>query len=47
MISAITILCVSAIVLTLVLVLRLIYSFHHDEGIVEIDMHEKRKRGLL
>jgi hypothetical protein len=45
MISAITILCVSSIVLTLVLVLRLIYSFHREEGIVEIDMHEKRKRG--
>ena len=47
MISAVTILCVSAIVLTLVLVLRLIFSFHQEEKVVEIEMHEKRERGPL
>lgn len=43
MISAVSILCVSAIVLTLVLVLKLIFSFHDEDGVVEIDIHEHRK----
>ena len=47
MISAVSILCVSAIVLTLVLVLKLIFSFHEEDGVVEIKMHEKRERGPL
>jgi hypothetical protein len=47
MISAVSILCVSAIVLTLVLVLKLILSFHEEDGVVEIEMHEKRERGSL
>ena len=45
MISAVTILCVSAIVLTLVLVLRLIFSFHEEEGVVEIEIREQGKGG--
>ena len=47
MISTVSILCVSAIVLTLVLVLKLIFSFHEEDGVVEIEMHEKRERGPL
>jgi hypothetical protein len=43
MISAVTILCVSAIVLTLVLVLKLIFSFHEEDGVVEIDIRDKGK----
>jgi hypothetical protein len=47
MISAVSILCVSAILLTLVLILKLILSFHEGDGTVEIEMHEKRERGPL
>jgi hypothetical protein len=47
MISAVSILCVSAIVLTLVLVLKLIFFFYEEDGVVEIEMHEKRERGSL
>jgi len=47
MISAISIFFVIGIVLTLVLILRLIHSFHQDEGIVEIDTLDKGKRGSL
>ena len=47
MISAISIFFVIAIVLTLVLILRLILSFHQDDGIIELDIGEKRKRGPL
>ena len=47
MISAVSILCVSAIVLTLILVLKLILSFHEEEGVVEIDIREQGKRGPL
>ena len=47
MISAVTILCVSAIVLTLVLVLKVIFSFHEEDGVVEIDMREQGKKGPL
>ena len=47
MISAVSILCVSAIVLTLVLVLKLIFSFHEEDGTVEIDIREQGKRGPL
>ena len=43
MIPAVSILCVSAIVLTLVLVLKLIFSFHEEDGVVEIDIREKGK----
>jgi hypothetical protein len=43
MISAVTILCVSAIVLTLVLVLKVIFSFHEEDGVVEIDIRDKGK----
>ncbi len=43
MISAVSILCVSAIVLTLVLVLKLIFSFHEEDGVVEIDIRDKGK----
>lgn len=47
MISAISILCVTAIVLTLVLILKIILSFHEEDGVVEIEVREKRKRGSL
>ncbi len=47
MISAVSILCVMAIVLTLVLILILIFSFHEGDGVVEIDIHDKRKGGQL
>jgi hypothetical protein len=47
MVSAVSILLVIAIVLTLVLILRLIHSFHQDEGMVEIDIRDKGKRGSL
>ena len=47
MISAVSILCVSAIVLTLVLVLKLIFSVHDEDGVVEIDIREQGKRGPL
>ena len=47
MISAVTILCVSAIVLTLVWVLKVIFSFHEEDGVVEIDMREHGKGGPL
>jgi uncharacterized membrane protein len=47
MVSAVNIFLVSAIVLTLVLILRLIHLFHQDDGIVEIDIREKGKRGPL
>lgn len=45
MISAVSILCVSAIVLTLVMVLKLIFSFHEEDGVVEIDIREQGKEG--
>ncbi len=47
MISTVSILCVSAIVLTLVLVLKLIFSFHEEDGVVEIDMRDQGKRGPM
>ena len=47
MISAVSILCVIAIVLTLVLILKLIFSFHEEDGVVEIDMREHGKGGQL
>ena len=47
MVSAVSILLVIAIVLTLVLILRLIHSFHQDDGIVEIDIRDKGKRGPI
>jgi hypothetical protein len=47
MISAVSILCVVAIVLTLVLILKLIFSFHEGDGVVEIEIYEKRERGPL
>jgi len=47
MVSAVSIFLVIAIVLTLVLILRLIHSFHQDDGIVEIDIRDKGKRGPL
>lgn len=47
MISAVSILCVTAIVLTLVLILKLIFSFHEEDGVVEIDVRDKRKGGPL
>jgi len=47
MVSFVSVFFVAAIVLTLVLILRLIYSFHQDEGIVELDMRDKRERGSL
>ncbi|MCG6943849.1 MAG: hypothetical protein LJE87_00735 [Deltaproteobacteria bacterium] len=43
MISAVSILCVGAIVLTLLLILKLILSFHEGDGTVEIDIRDKRK----
>ena len=45
MISAISILCVTAIVLTLVLILKIILSFHEEDGVVEIDIRDQGKRG--
>ncbi len=47
MISAISILCVFAIVLTLVLILKLILSFHKEDGVAEIEIRDKGERGLL
>jgi hypothetical protein len=47
MISAISIFFVIAIVLTLVSILRLIHSFHQDDGVVEIDIRDKEKKGSL
>ena len=47
MISAVSILCVSAIVLTLVLVLKLIFSFHEEDGVVEIDISDQGRGGPL
>jgi|Cruoilmetagenom7_1024161.scaffolds.fasta_scaffold417412_1 hypothetical protein len=47
MISAVSILCVVAIVLTLVLILKLIFSFHEGDGVVEIDIRGKKKGGQL
>jgi len=47
MISAVSILCVSAIALTLVLILKLIFSFHEGDGVVEIDIRDKKKGGQL
>ena len=47
MVSAVGIFLVIAIVLTMVLILRLIHSFHQEDGIVEIDIRDKGKRGPL
>jgi hypothetical protein len=47
MVSAVSIFLVIAIVLTLVLILRLIHSFNQDEGMVEIDIRDKGKRGPI
>ena len=47
MISAVSIFLVIAIVLSLVLILRLIYSFHQDDGTVEIEISDKGKRDPL
>lgn len=47
MISTVSILCVSAIVLTLVLILRLIFSFHEEDGVVKIYIRDKKKGGQL
>ena len=47
MISTVSILCVSAIVLTLVLILRLIFSFHEEDGVVKIHIRDKKKGGQL
>ena len=42
-ISILSILCVTAIVLTLVLILKLILSSHGEDGMVEIDIRERGK----
>jgi hypothetical protein len=47
MISAVSILCVIAIVLTLVLILKLIVSFHEKDGVVGIDIRDTGKGGPL
>ena len=47
MISAVSIFLVIAIALTLVLILRIIYSFHQDDEVVEVDIRERGKRGPL
>jgi len=47
MISTVSILYVSAIVLTLVLILRLIFSFHEGDGVVERNIRDKKKGGQL
>jgi len=47
MISTVSILCVIAIVLTLVLILKLILSFHDEDGVAEIDIRDKGKGGPL
>ena len=47
MISAVSILLIIAIVFTLVLILRLILTFHQDEGMIEIEIRDKRKRWPL
>jgi hypothetical protein len=45
MISAISIFFVIAIVMTLVSILRLIHSFHQDDGVVEIEIRDRGKGG--
>jgi hypothetical protein len=47
MISAVSILCVVAIVLTLVLILKLIFSFHEGDGVVELEIRDQGKGGQL
>ena len=47
MISAVSILFVVAIVLTLVLILKLILLFHEGDGVVEIDIRDQGKGGQL
>ncbi len=47
MIAAVSILCVTSIVLTLVLILKLIFSFHEEDGVVEIDIRDQGKGGPL
>jgi hypothetical protein len=47
MISAVSIFLIIAIFFTLVLILKLIISFHQDEGLVEINIPDKAKRGPL
>jgi hypothetical protein len=47
MISIITILCVTGIILTLVSILEITFSFHEEDVVVEIDIREKRKKGSL
>ena len=44
MISTVSILCVTAIVLTLVSILKVILSFHEEDGVVAIDVREKEKK---
>lgn len=47
MISVISILCVFAIVLTLVLILKLILSFQEEDGVAEIEIRDKGEKGPL
>ena len=47
MISIITILCVTGIILTLVSILEITFSFYEEDVVVEIDIREKRKKGSL
>jgi hypothetical protein len=45
MISTIGILCVTAIVLSLVMILKLILTFHEKDGMVELDIRKSGKSG--
>ena len=47
MISIVAILSVTGIILTLVSILEITFSFHEEDVVVEIDIHEKRKKGSL
>lgn len=44
MIKAVSIICLIALVLTLGLILKLIFSFHDKDEALEIDFHKREKR---
>jgi hypothetical protein len=47
MVSAISTVCVLAIVLALVLILRVILLFHQEGGAVEVEIGDEKNRGSL
>jgi len=46
MVSAISTVCVLAIVLALVLILKLILLFHQEDGVVEVEIGDEGKRRI-